>query len=152
MKQILNTRIPSLCICFTLVILLNLLYTGFFHGGLSQAKGPLLLFLLCLLCQLVDEAVSRINFRKWLHYCIAESAVLYVVCLVFCAVFFWKGVSLRQAAAFSAFFFLIDSAVFFYFRKRQQLNVQEINALLRKRDASSPAAAPYPPAKPSGTP
>ncbi len=137
MKEIFNIRIPSLCICFTLVVLLDLLYSSLFCEGFAGAKGFFLIFLLCVLCQLADLAVSRLNFRRWLHYCLAESALFYVLCLAFCALVFWNGLTLQQVASFSAVFLLVDISVFFYFRKRQQLTAEEINDLLRRRDGSS---------------
>ena len=89
MKNLLWNRIPSTCICFTLIVLanwgLNLLW------GNEVSSFPLILFVWIAACQLIDALISRIEFRKWSHYCIAESVVFYLLSLFISRMFFWKG-------------------------------------------------------------
>ena len=65
MKDIISIRIPSICICFTLVTVansaLNLLHSG---GTDMYAISILLIFVWLVLCQLIDAAICRIDFKK----------------------------------------------------------------------------------------
>lgn len=65
MKDIISIRIPSICICFTLVTVansaLNLLHSG---GTDMYAVSILLIFVWLVLCQLIDAAICRIDFKN----------------------------------------------------------------------------------------
>ena len=134
MKDIISIRIPSICICFTLVTVansaLNLLHSG---GTDMYAVSILLIFVWLVLCQLIDAAICRIDFKKWIHYCITESLILYLATLVFC--FYWHSFTVRQLIMYTVVFAFVDIFIFSYFRKRQEMRADEINRLLNKKDA-----------------
>ena len=136
MKDIISIRIPSICICFTLVTVansaLNLLHSG---GTDMYAISILLIFVWLVLCQLIDAAICRIDFKKWIHYCITESLILYLATLVFCRVFYWHYFTVRQLIMYTVVFAFVDIFIFSYFRKRQEMRADEINRLLNKKDA-----------------
>lgn len=139
MKNFLAVRIPSVCICFTLLLLANSalnLLCG------NDTKGydytVLILFLIILLCQAVDIALERVEFRTWRQYCITESLILYVVTLVISRIFFWPSFSVRQLITFTLIFLFIVTAVFSYFRKLHTIQAEEINALIDKMQSAAP--------------
>ena len=132
MKNILFTRIQSTCICFTLIVLgnwgFNLLCaneTSFFC---------LIVFVWLIVCQFIDFLISKIEFRKWSHYCIAESAVFYLLSLLFFRLFVWDGMDASIWITFTVIFLVTDGFIFWYFRKRQEIQAQEINELIRARE------------------
>lgn len=131
MKNLLFVRIPSLCICFTLITLTDVLL-GIIRGDRTSLYIPIL-FLWLILCQAIDFFVSKIDFHKWLHYCIAESLILYFVSLAFWRIFFWSSLTGGQLLYFTVIFLITDIFVFSYFRKRQKIQADEINALLSER-------------------
>lgn len=132
MKNLLWNRIPSTCICFTLIVLAN--------WGLDLLWGnevsPFLpvLFVWLVACQFIDTLISRIKFRKWSHNCIAESVVLYLLSLLISRIFFWKGMDVSVFASFTVIFLFTDGFIFWYFRKRQEMQAEEINELIRVRE------------------
>ncbi len=128
MKDFLFTRIPSLCICFTLITLTSALI-DMLRGAPSGAALPIL-FLWLAACQLVDILLGKINFKKWMHYCLAESALLYLLSLLFFRLLYWDSFSLQRLLSFTAIFLVTDIFIFWYFHKRRQLQAAEINALL----------------------
>ena len=136
MKDIFSILISSVCICFTLVTFfssaLNLLHSG---GTDMYAISILLIFVWLVLCQLIDAAICRIDFKKWIHYCITESLILYLATLVFCRVFYWHSFTVRQLIMYTVVFAFVDIFIFSYFRKRQEMRADEINRLLNKKDA-----------------
>ena len=136
MKDIISIRIPSICICFTLVTVansaLNLLHSG---GTDMYAVSILLIFVWLVLCQLIDAAICRIDFKKWIHYCITESLILYLATLVFCRVFYWHSFTVRQLIMYTVVFAFFYILIFCYLRKSQEMRADEINRLLNKKDA-----------------
>lgn len=132
MKNILFTRIPSICICFTLIVVvnwaLNLLW------GNEVSPFLMILFVWLIACQVIDLLVSKIEFRKWSHYCIAESAVLYLLSLLFYRLFMWDSMDVPILVSFSVIFLATDGFIFWYFRKRQEIQAKEINELIRARE------------------
>ena len=135
MNKLLSVRIPSICICFTLITIANSALQVLYSRGLDGYTASVLyLFLWLILCQLIDAAVCRIEFRKWSHYCLTESLLLYLSTLVFCRVFYWDSLTIRQLATYTAVFLLVDISIITYFRKRQAMRAEEINELLHKRD------------------
>lgn len=131
MKNLLLNCIPSICICFTLIVIgnwgLNLLW------GDDVSLFLPVLFVWLAVCQLIDLIISKIEFRKWSHYCITESAVLYLLSLFVFRLFIWDGINIPILISFTVIFLVTDGFVFWYFRKRQEMQAKEINQLIQER-------------------
>lgn len=131
MKNLLFNCIPSICICFTLIVIGN--------WGLNLVWGDdvslflPVLFLWLTVCQLIDLIISKIEFRKWSHYCITESAVLYLLSLFVFRLLIWDGINIPILISFTVIFLITDGFVFWYFRKRQEMQAKEINQLIQER-------------------
>ena len=139
MKNFLTVRVPSVCICFTLLLLANAVLNLLSSIGTEGYDFTVLvLFLIILLCQAVDIALDHVEFRTWRQYCITESLILYVVTLTMSRIFFWPSFSARQLIIFTAIFLLIVTAVFSYFRKLQRMQADEINALIGEMQSAAP--------------
>lgn len=132
MKNLIFIRIPSICICFTLIILADVI-TGLIFGN-HTSPYALILFLWLALCQVIDCLISRIDFQSWIHYCLTESLILYLSSLAVFGILIWQGFSLRQFVLFTVIFLIADIFIFFYFRKRQKLQSDEINALISEKN------------------
>ncbi|MBD5525404.1 MAG: hypothetical protein HDR04_13500 [Lachnospiraceae bacterium] len=130
MKNLLFTRIPSICICFTLIVIgnwgLNLLW-----GGDVSLFLPVL-FVWLVACQFIDLIISKIEFRKWSHYCITESAVLYLLSLFVFRLFIWDSMDIPGLVSFTVIFLVTDGFVFWYFHRRQEMQAKEINQLIHE--------------------
>lgn len=131
MKNLLFNCIPSICICFTLIVIgnwgLNLLW------GDDVSLFLPVLFVWLAVCQLIDLIISKIEFRKWSHYCITESTVLYLLSLFVFRLFIWDGINIPILISFTVIFLFTDGFVFWYFRKRQEMQAKEINQLIQER-------------------
>lgn len=131
MKNLLFNSIPSICICFTLIVIGN--------WGLNLLRGDdvslflPVLFVWLTVCQLIDLIISKIEFRKWSHYCITESAVLYLLSLFVFRLLIWDGINILILISFTVIFLVTDGFVFWYFRKRQEMQAKEINQLIQER-------------------
>lgn len=128
MKNFLFVRIPSICICFTLITLADVITSLLF--GNNTSPYVLVLFLWLILCQVIDCLISKVDFQSWIHYCLTESMVLYLSSLAVFGILFWHGITLHQFILFTVIFLIVDIFIFSYFRKRQQLQADEINELL----------------------
>lgn len=131
MKNLLLFRIPSICICFTLIVLANTVL-DFLYGNEVSLFLPVLFFWLTA-CQVIDQLFCYVNFKKWSHLCITESAVLYVLSLLVFRLLFKTGSSVSSFVSFTVIFLVADIAIFWYFRKRQQIQAAEINKLLEEK-------------------
>lgn len=134
MKNLLFVRIPSFCICFTLIILTNVII-GLVYGD-NISPFSLILAVWLLFCQLFDVLISRINFKKWSHYCVTETISLYLISLLFYRIYFGRSFSALQFVLFTAIFLITDSFIFWYFHRRQQIQADEINALIEQKNAA----------------
>ena len=133
MKNLLFTRIPSICICFTLIVIgdwgLNLLW----GDGVSLFLPVLFVWLAA--CQFIDLIISKVEFRKWSHYCITESAVLYLLSLFVYRLFIWDSMDILTLVSFTVIFLVTDGFVFWYFHRRQEIQAEEINQLIHAMKA-----------------
>lgn len=134
MKNLLLNRIPSICICFTIVILAGILCNWIF--GEAQSVYPLFLFGWLTICQGIDWLISRIDFRNWMAYCLTESIVLYIVSFAAGLGLKWMNFTWDSVIAFTVIFLVVDGFIFWYFRRRQEILAEEINELIKKRDIS----------------
>lgn len=128
MKNLLFTRIPSTCICFTLTtlftVLINLLYDS------SVSNFPLILFCWIIVCQIIDWLLSFINFKSWFRYCITESVLLYTGSLTIALLLDWMHLNIDSFISFTLIFIIVDAFIFWYFRHRQKMLAEEINSML----------------------
>lgn len=130
MKNLLFVRIPSTCICFTLITLADATLS-LLRGGDASLYLPVL-FLWLAACQVIDHFLCKIPFKKWSQYCITESAVLYLLSLFVFGSFFRNGFSASFLISFTLIFLITDIGVFWYFHKRQEIQAMEINDLIRR--------------------
>lgn len=132
MRDIILNRIPSACICYTLIILANTVINLFRFENTSFY--PVMLFVWIIGCQVVDWALSFVEFKSWLQYCLTESITLYIGSLAVALMFRWIDVQAADFASFTLIFLVTDIFIFWYFRHRQKLLAAEINALLSDRN------------------
>lgn len=85
-------------------------------------------------CQVVDWLMDKIEFRKWSHYCVTESVILYLLSLAVFGIFLWDSWNLSRLAAFTVIFLITDGFIFWYFHKRQEIQAREINELIRAEE------------------
>lgn len=128
MKNLFFIRIPSTCICFTLIILVTLLNNLLY--GADVSLFPLTLLGWIIICQTIDWLFSFINFKNYLQYCVTESIVLYISSLIIAYLFRWISFTIRNLISFTIIFLIVDILIFWYFKHRQKLLAEEINAML----------------------
>lgn len=128
MRKLLFVRIPSICICFTLITLGNVILDLLCGRNVSLFLPVLFVWLAA--CQLIDQLFGYVDFKKWSHYCITESVVLYLLSLLVFRLFFWDGFSFSALISFTIIFLITDVCVFWYFYRRQQIQAEEINSLI----------------------
>lgn len=129
MKNLFSVRIPSICICFTLITLANALL-NLFYGNTSLSLFSLELFGWIVICQVIDWLLGHIDFKSWLAYCLTESTILYLGTLAVSLLFHWFAPNIRNFISFTLIFLVVDSFIFWYFKRRQELLAKEINGML----------------------
>lgn len=135
MKQFLFARIPSICICFTVIMLSSLAVN--LLSGWPVSPFPFQVLGWIVACQGIDWLLSFLNFKSWLHYCVVEAAILYAVSLPVALLFRWASCTFPSIAAYSLIFLAVYFFLTWYFRRRQQLLAQELNQLLQEQQKDS---------------
>ena len=135
MKQFFFARIPSICICFTGIMLSSLAVN--LLSGWPVSPFPFQVLGWIVACQGIDWLLSFLNFKSWLHYCVVEAAILYAVSLPVALLFHWASCTLPSILAYSLIFLAVYLFLTWYFRRRQQLLAQELNQLLQAQQKDS---------------
>ena len=139
MKQFFFARIPSICICFTAIMLRSLGVK--LLSGLSVSPFPFQVLGWIVACQVIDWLLCHLDFKSWLQYYLVETSILYVATLAVALVFHWAAITVPSIVLFSILFLAVDSFVFWYFYRRQRLLAQELNQLLQAQQRNSGADA-----------
>ena len=135
MKQFFFARIPSICICFTGIMLSSLAVN--LLSGWPVSPFPFQVLGWIVVCQGIDWLLSFLDFKSWLHYCVVEAAILYAVSLPVALLFRWASCTFPSIAAYSLIFLAVYFFLTWYFRRRQQLLAQELNQLLQEQQKDS---------------
>lgn len=131
MKRFLFSRIPSICICFTGIMLSSLVVNLLSGWPISPFPFQVLGWLVA--CQGIDWLLSYLDFKSRLHYCLVEAAILYAISLPVALVFHWASCTVPSIVAYSLIFLAVYGFLCWYFRRRQQLLAQELNQLLEEQ-------------------
>ena len=135
MKQFLFVRIPSICICFTGIMISSLVIN--LLSGWPVSPFPFQVLGWIVVCQVIDWLLCHLDFKSWLQYYLVESSILYVATLAVALVFHWTAATVPSIVLFSILFLAVDSFVFWYFYRRQRLLAQELNQLLQAQQKGS---------------
>ena len=128
MKRLFWNRIPSVCICFTLIVLCSVVVNMAY--GVQTSGFPVVMFGWILICQVIDWLISFINFKSWWRYWLTGSMILYMASFAGGAVLRWFVLEPAGILTFTAIFLVVDALIFWYFHYRQKLVAEEINAYL----------------------
>lgn len=128
MKHLFWNRIPSVCICFTLIILCSVVVNMAY--GVQTSGFPVVMFGWILVCQVIDWLISFINFKSWWRYWLTESMILYMASFAVGVVLRWFVLEPAGILTFTVIFLVVDALIFWYFHYRQKLVAEEINAYL----------------------
>ena len=133
MDRIRNIHVPSTAICFTLTILcasvLNLL-----DGYEYQSNRWIVeVFVYIVVMQIVDIALGKIEFKKYITYFVAETALGYLLLFgVFGYFGNWFSYTPGRIVQVAVMYLLICMYIHFYFYRRARNKADEINALLKE--------------------
>lgn len=131
MKQFFFARIPSICICFTGIILGSLVAN--LLSGWPVSPFPFQILGWIVVCQGIDWLLSLVEFKSWRRYCLVEGGIFYVVSLPVALVFHWASPTLQGIVAYTLIFLALYLLLAWYFHRRQQLLAQELNQLLQEQ-------------------
>lgn len=132
MKRIIKTYIPSACITFTLTVLCtctsNLLQgcTAMYNQWFMQ------IFAFIVVIDVLDFGLGYINFKTYTSYIITEMIIAYVIMLLFGYFGYWFSFTLKSLLLISIIFLVVYACVHSYFYKMSRMQVDEINAMLKK--------------------
>lgn len=114
-----------------------ILYTGIMtlisgSGSLSMVfVAELSAYLLS--AELIEGILDQINFKSMKTYLAAEAALMYGLLLLFAYYGEWIPFYMADILKLTLAFALIMSAVHAYFYRRERINAEQINRMLKER-------------------
>lgn len=135
LKPFIFAQIPSICICFTGIILGSLVAN--LLAGWPVSPFPFQVLGWVMVCRGIDRLLSLLDFKNPLLYCLVEGTIFYIISLPVALVFHWISYSLPSLLAYTLIFLAVYFLLTWYFRRRQQLLVQELNQLLQEQQKGS---------------
>lgn len=131
MKKLFN-YIPSITICFTLVILFCSI-TNLINGFSSMSNmGILAIFILIILLCGVSTLLSYIDFKSNKTYTLCNFGVTYCCFLLFNFLFNFSQLTLKNVIVQFLAFSLIYYLGYIYLIKKSKLEADEINKKISK--------------------
>lgn len=132
MLKFLKTYLPAICIAFTFIILyasVNNILNGYDKEGfcifILQVIGYLII------AMLIDFLVSLINFKKFIHHFIVETALLYPITLGFIIIGKWFQINFLSFIWYSFIYLIAMILIHYYFYYIAKRQATEINNILR---------------------
>lgn len=137
MKLLLN-KLSSICMVFTMSVL-GIILADFAAGHYSSSlSGQALLIMLGFITvlYLIPSLMNQIPFRREIFYQISTALIQYAAFLVYLVCWFryqhlvnLTGWLLKNTVLYAIIYFLIS----LYYRKKSQLQAEEINRLLDRQ-------------------
>lgn len=131
MKKLFN-YIPSICLCFTLgVVILTLV--NLINGYTNMSNlGLLYYFVLIVAVHFITFAVSKINFKTYRAYHITNFSAIYIFFLISNYSFRLASLTLENFIQTLIWSLLMYYLIYFYYNKKNKLEANEINKKLSK--------------------
>ncbi|GEM_PF-6569075 len=131
MKRLFN-YIPSICICFTLGIVLSA-FSNLTPSHTSMSNISILLyFLLVIAVHIITFAVSNINFKTYKAYHISNFLAIYIFSLIVSYFSNSFSFSVKNLVFHLVLSILIYFLIYQYYNKKSKLEADEINKKLSK--------------------
>lgn len=131
MKRLFN-YIPSICLCFTLGVIL-IAFTNLTSSYASMSNiGILLYFILVILAHTITFAVSNINFKTYKAYHISNFLALYLFSLIASYFFNFFSFSIKNLVFHLMLSILMYFLIYQYYDKKSKLEADEINKKISK--------------------
>lgn len=131
MRRLFN-YIPSICLCFTLGVVISTC-SNLINGYTNMSNlGILYYFILVVAVHFITAAVSKINFKTYRAYHITNFLAIYIFFLI--SNYFFRFTSLTFEALITNLIWslLMYSLIYSYYNKKNKLEAEEINKKISK--------------------
>lgn len=134
MKEKIMSRLPIIYVYYTLIVFICCTY-NLLMGYTSMNTGwfvELLVFLVVF--NIFDYLLGNVNFKSFWTCAVAETAMAYVLFLVFAYFFKWVAFTPEQLLRATILFIIIAICGITYMNYRHKLRSKELNELLQKKN------------------
>lgn len=135
MERITKIFLPSLGITFTGGILFCCFYNLLIGNRYLDINFLLQFFGFFILTELLDILLGKVPFKTYLGYFLTETILFYILLLVIGYWGYWYSFTLRSLGSISIYYMVSISFIHYYFYRVSKFKADEINRLLKERDA-----------------
>lgn len=136
MEKISKIYFPSLGITFTGAILFCCFYNLLTGNSFLSIYFLLQLFGFFILAELLDMILGKVSFKSYLGYFLTEAVLIYVLLLVIGYFGYWYSFTFQSLGSITLYYILAIAFIHYHFYRVSKLNADEINRLLKERDAA----------------
>lgn len=134
MKEKIMSRLPFIYTYYTIIIFVTCIYNLAIGNTLIEIRWFIELFAFLVIFVILDQVFSHINFKSFFTCAISESAVAYVLLLVFSYFFKWITFAPEQILRLTILFLIIVTIGISYMNYRNKLHSKELNELIKKQN------------------
>ena len=133
MSRLMKTYIPALTLNFTIIILFACVVNvvqGYDKEGFCFFILGVMGYLIIALA--IDYFLSMINFKKYIHYFVVETILLYPAFLVAAGLGKWFHITTLNVLSYFCIFLIIMAVIHYYIYTVSKKQAEEINAILNQ--------------------
>lgn len=135
MKEKIMSRLPIIYVYYTLIVFVTSAYNLLMGYSSMSTRYFVELFAFLVVFNICDSLLENVNFKSFWSCAIAETAMAYVLFLVFAYFFKWIAFTPKQLVHATILFVIIAVSGITYMNYRHKLRSKELNELLQKKNA-----------------
>ena len=134
MKEKIMERLPIIYVYYTLIVFISCTYNLLMGYTSMNTRWFVELLIFLVVFNIFDYLLGNVNFKSFWSCAIAETAMAYVLFLVFAYFFKWVAFTPEQLLRATILFIIIAISGITYMNYRHKLRSKELNELLQKQN------------------
>ena len=134
MKEKIMSRLPVIYVYYTLIVFVTSAYNLLMGYTSMSTRYFVELFAFLVVFNICDALLENVNFKSFWSCAVGETAMAYILFLVFAYLFNWIAFTPKQLVHATILFLIIAILGITYMNYRQKLRSNELNELLQKKN------------------
>lgn len=135
MERISKIFVPSLGITFTGAVLFCCFYNLMIGNSFLSIQFLLQLLGFFILSELFDMILGKVPFKTYWGYFLTEAIIIYILLLLIGYWGYWYSFTFRSLGSITIYYVIALTLIHYHFYRISKLKADEINQLLKERDA-----------------
>lgn len=135
MKEKIMSRLPLIYAYYTIIIFVTCIYNALLGNTQMETRWFIELFGFLIIFFVFEQLFQKLTFKSFIACAVAETALAYVLFLVFGYIFKWISFAAGQLIPATIIFILIAALGIFYMNYQHKLQTKELNELIQKQNS-----------------